>query len=151
MYIFRILIKIGQNILKIFLQRRMRRLNEIRNVFSAWFPELCQLLQYFLELRKGLVSRYREGWWKQEEKKEIKGHLAPLVKSDKCITRLNGSTGVMGIKGDKGHEGSRGSSGPPGIRGVKGEQGSKGEKGEIVNDAVSQTNWKQCVWKANDN
>ena len=54
---------------------------------------------------------------------------------------------MMGIKGDKGHGGSRGSSGPPGIKGVKGEQGSKGEKGEIVNSAVSQTNWKQCVWK----
>ena len=51
---------------------------------------------------------------------------------------------MMGIKGDKGHEGSRGSSGPPGIKGVKGEQGSKGE---IVTSAVSQTNWKQCVWK----
>ena len=51
---------------------------------------------------------------------------------------------MMGIKGDKGHEGSRG---PPGIRGVK---GSKGEKGEIVNSAVSQTNWKQCVWKNTD-
>ena len=73
--------------------------------------------------------------------------MAPLIKPDKCITRLNGSTGVMGIKGDKGDEGSRGSSGPPGIKGVKGEQGSKGEKGEIVNSAVSQTNWKQCVWK----
>ena len=59
----------------------------------------------------------------------------------------NGAPGMMGIKGDKGHEGSRGSSGPPGIKGVKGEQGSKGEKGEIVNSAVSQTNWKQCVWK----
>ena len=32
-------------------------------------------------------------------------------------------------------------------QGVKGEQGSKGEKEEIVNSAVSQTNWKQCVWK----
>ena len=59
----------------------------------------------------------------------------------------NGAPGMMGIKGDKGHEGSRGSSGPPGIKGVKGEQGSKGEKGEIVNSAVSQTNWKQCAWK----
>ena len=59
----------------------------------------------------------------------------------------NGAPGMMGIKRDKGHEGSRGSSGPPGIKGVKGEQGSKGEKGEIVNSAVSQTNWKQCVWK----
>ena len=53
----------------------------------------------------------------------------------------NGAPGMMGIKGDKGDEGSRGSSGPPGIKGVK------GEKGEIVNSAVSQTNWKQCVWK----
>ena len=59
----------------------------------------------------------------------------------------NGAPGMMGIKGDKGDEGSHGSSGPPGIKGVKGEQGSKGEKGEIVNSAVSQTNWKQCVWK----
>ena len=62
----------------------------------------------------------------------------------------NGAPGMMGIKGDKGDEGSRGSSGPPGIKGVKGEQGSKGEKGEIVNSAVSQTNWKQCVWKNDD-
>ena len=62
----------------------------------------------------------------------------------------NGAPGMMGIKGDKGHEGSRGSSGPPGIKGVKGEQGSKGEKGEIVNSAVSQSNWKQCVWKNED-
>ena len=62
----------------------------------------------------------------------------------------NGAPGMMGIKGDKGHKGSRGSSGPPGIKGVKGEQGSKGEKGEIVNSAVSQTNWKQCVWKNED-
>ena len=62
----------------------------------------------------------------------------------------NGAPGMMGIKGNKGDEGSRGSSGPPGIKGVKGEQGSKGEKGEIVNSAVSQTNWKQCVWKSGD-
>ena len=62
----------------------------------------------------------------------------------------NGAPGMMGIKGDKGDEGSRDSSGPPGIKGVKGEQGSKGEKGEIVNSAVSQTNWKQCVWKNGD-
>ena len=65
--------------------------------------------------------------------------MAPLkalmVKPDKRITILNGSTGIMGIKGDKGDEGSRGSSGLPGIRGVKGEQGSKGEKGQIVNSA----------------
>ena len=54
----------------------------------------------------------------------------------------------MGIKRDIGDEGSRGISEPPGIKGVKGEQGSKGEKGEIVNSAVSQTNWKQCAWKA---
>ena len=33
---------------------------------------------------------------------------------------------------------------------MKREQGSKGEKGEIVNSAVSQTNWKQCVWKNDD-
>ena len=105
-----------------------------------WFPELCQQLEYFSrELRKSLVSRYREGWREQEKKKGIKGHLEPLkalmVKPDKRITILNGSTGIMGIKGDKGDEGSRGSSRSPGIRGVKGEQGYKGEKGKIVNSA----------------
>ena len=57
---------------------------------------------------------------------------------------------MMGVRGNKGDEGSCGSSGPPGTKGVKGEQGSKGEKGEIVNSAVSQTNWKQCVWKNDD-
>ena len=64
--------------------------------------------------------------------------------------QINGSTGVTGIKGDIGDEGSRGISEPPGIKAVKGEQGSKREKGEIVNSAVSQTNWKQCVWKNGD-
>ena len=58
-----------------------------------------------------------------------------MVKPDKRITILNGSTGTMGIKGDEGEEGSRGSSGSPGIRGVKGELGSKEEKGEIVKSA----------------
>ncbi|PFX29261.1 collagen triple helix repeat-containing protein 1-like, partial [Stylophora pistillata] len=62
----------------------------------------------------------------------------------------NGAPGMMGIKGDKGNEGSHGSSGPPGMKGVKGELGPKGEKGESVNSAVSQTNWKQCVWKKDD-
>ena len=57
---------------------------------------------------------------------------------------------MVGVIGNKDDEGSGGSSGPPGIKGVKGEQGSKGEKGEIVNSAVSQTNWKQCVWKNDD-
>ena len=47
-------------------------------------------------------------------------------------------------------KGSRGNNGPPGIKGAKGEQGSKGEKGQIVNSAVSQTNWKQCAWKNED-
>ena len=37
--------------------------------------------------------------------KKNKGHLAPLVKPDKRITRLNGSTGIMGIKGNMGDEG----------------------------------------------
>lgn len=57
---------------------------------------------------------------------------------------------MVGIKGDQGDLGSRGSSGPPGIKGVKGEQGPRGEKGESVNSAMSQTNWKQCVWKKDD-
>ena len=64
---------------------------------------------------------------------------------------LGNAPGMMGIKEDKGDEGSLGSSGPPGIKGVKREQGSKGEKKEIVNNAVSQTNWKHCVWKGDHN
>ena len=33
-----------------------------------------------------------------------------------------------------------------GIKGSKGDLGGKGEKGE----ATQQLNWKQCVWKRND-
>ena len=40
-----------------------------------------------------------------KKRKKNKGHLAPLVKPDKRITRLNGSTGIMGIKGNMGDEG----------------------------------------------
>ena len=66
----------------------------------------------------------------------------------------------MGPKGEKGKEGSRGLSGPPGMTGIKGERGllgdqgrkgDQGEKGESVTSPpspVSQTNWKQCVWRA---
>ena len=62
----------------------------------------------------------------------------------------DGARGEPGVKGPRGIPGTRGLKGNPGIKGVKGEQGSKGEKGEIVNSAVSQTNWKQCVWKNED-
>jgi len=73
-----------------------------------------------------------------------------------------GSQGMLGQKGEKGNEGPRGKSGPPGImemegaRGMVGDQGikgGKGEKGERVtspSSVVPQTNWKQCVWKADD-
>ena len=71
---------------------------------------------------------------------------------------------MPGPKGERGPEGPRGKSGPPGMMGIKGEpgiveaqgkKGDKGEKGESVKaspaSAVPQTNWKQCVWKKNDN
>lgn len=70
-----------------------------------------------------------------------------------------GSRGMLGQKGERGNEGPRGKSGPPGMMRMKGAsgivgdqgvKGDKGEKGESVtgpSSAVSQTNWKQCVWK----
>ena len=73
-----------------------------------------------------------------------------------------GSQGMLGQKGEKGNEGPRGKSGPPGMMGIKGARGTvgdqgikgdKGKKGEGVtssSSAVPQTNWKQCVWKADD-
>ena len=73
-----------------------------------------------------------------------------------------GAQGMLGQKGEKGNEGPRGKNEPPGIMGIKrargmvgdqGIKGDKGEKGESVTNpssAVPQTNWKQCVWKADD-
>lgn len=65
-----------------------------------------------------------------------------------------GTQGMMGQKGERGPEGLPGKTGPPGLMGRKGElgimgaRGSKGDKGETgESGAVSQTNWKQCVWK----
>ena len=73
-----------------------------------------------------------------------------------------GSQGMLGQKGEKGNEGPRGKSGLPGMMGIKGTRGilgdqgikgDKGEKGESVtrpSSAVPQTNWKQCVWRNDD-
>ena len=58
---------------------------------------------------------------------------------------------MIGIRRDKADQGSRGVSGPPRMKIVKGELGPRGEKGERVNSAVSQANWKQCVWKNMNN
>ena len=63
---------------------------------------------------------------------------------------FSGIPGSNGIPGMPGIPGAPGPQGQQGKEGVKGEQGSKGEKGEIVNSAVPQTNWKQCVWKNSD-
>ena len=70
---------------------------------------------------------------------------------------------MLGPKGDRGPEGPRGKSGEPGMMGIKGErgivgnQGNKGVKGQkgasgaaSPASAVPQTNWKQCVWKKDD-
>ena len=57
---------------------------------------------------------------------------------------------VLMIQGMKGQQGLLGMKGE---RGTVGNQGSKGEKGESAKasqaSVVSQTNWKQCVWKSN--
>ena len=65
----------------------------------------------------------------------------------------SGAPGMTGIKGDKGDGGSRGIIGKPGeqgIKGLQGRKGDKGEKGESPTSVVSQSNWKQCVWKTSD-
>ena len=53
---------------------------------------------------------------------------------------MKGECGVVGMKGQRG------------IVGNQGRKGDKGEKGESVKasqaSVVPQTNWKQCVWKA---
>ena len=52
----------------------------------------------------------------------------------------------------KGQQGLLGMKGEPGIVGNQGRKGDKGEKGESVKagqaSVVTQTNWKQCVWKS---
>jgi len=37
-----------------------------------------------------------------------------------------------------------------GDQGIKGDKGEKGESVTSPSSAVPQTNWKQCVWKNND-
>ena len=43
-----------------------------------------------------------------------------------------------------------GKPGEQGIKGLQGRKGDKGEKGESPISVVSQSNWKQCVWKSSD-
>ena len=53
---------------------------------------------------------------------------------------MKGEQGLLGMKGERG------------IVGNEGRKGDKGEKGESVKasqaSVVTQTNWKQCVWKS---
>ena len=107
----------------------------------------------------------RDGAKGETGEKGLQGMMGPRgEKGSEGSRGKNGAPGMMGRKGDKGNEGSRGNSGPPGMMGIKGERGlmgdkgrkgDKGEKGESVTSPpspVSQTNWKQCVWKnLNDN
>ena len=48
---------------------------------------------------------------------------------------------MMGIKGALGTVGDQG---------IKGDKGEKGESLASPSSVVPQTNWKQCVWKAED-
>ena len=72
---------------------------------------------------------------------------------------LKGSGGTKGAKGDKGAiglmgpKGSLGEQGPIGVgqRGIKGEKGVKGEPGPQEESDNASINWKQCVWKRDDN
>ena len=80
-----------------------------------------------------------------------KDHREEMELKEKLVTRVRKE--CWDKLGEKGNEGSRGNSGQPGkmgikgARGVAGDQGIKGDKGEKGEDAVLQTNWKQCVWK----
>ena len=81
---------------------------------------------------------------------------------------MNGHNGLPGRDGRDGAKGQQGVAGHPGPRGFKGEvgrDGAKGEKGvagspgprggkgktEASGKNIVQKNWKQCVWKKNDN
>ena len=78
------------------------------------------------------------------------------ARKDKLVIRA--PKGMPGPRGDRGCEGPPGKSGPTGIKGMKGERGfvgrkgDKGEKGGSTKASqarvVTQTNWKQCVWKS---
>ena len=79
---------------------------------------------------------------------------------------LKGDDGMKGAKGDRGDKGAtgktgpkgslgkRGPMGPIGIKGEKGIKGNLGERGEPgpqgENGTANSINWKQCVWKRND-
>ena len=81
--------KLGQNILQIFLQRRMRRFNEIQNDFFRVISRIMSTTSVFSRAKEGPDVKVPWGMMRtRREKKETKGHLAPLVKPDKCITRL---------------------------------------------------------------
>ena len=62
---------------------------------------------------------------------------------------MKGQQGLLGMKGESGIVGIKGERG---IVGNQGRKGDKGEKGESVKasqaSVVTQTNWKQCVWKS---
>ena len=60
-----------------------------------------------------------------------------------------GSPGIPGIPGIPGVPGNSGRDGIPGARGFAGEKGVPGERGNDYVDLLK-TNWKQCVWKIED-
>ena len=64
---------------------------------------------------------------------------------------LKGQGGVPGPEGAKGSRGLVGSPGKTGSSGAKGDRGSPGTKGDAAGAGpISAANWKQCVWKNND-
>ena len=57
--------------------------------------------------------------------------------------------GERGEKGETGGKDNPGEKGEPGAKGGPGEKGEPGERGYNYADLVK-SNWKQCVWKRND-
>ena len=88
-----------------------------------------------------------------------RGREGPPGKSGpRGIQGMQGQQGLLGMKGERGAVGMKGERGAVGMKGERGivgnpgRKGDKGEKGQSVKasqgSAVSQTNWKQCVWKS---
>ena len=66
-----------------------------------------------------------------------------------CFVFQASCGGAPGIPGIPGVPGNPGRDGMTGSRGPSGKKGEPGERGHDYVDVVK-SNWKQCVWKTND-
>ena len=64
---------------------------------------------------------------------------------------MPGNNGVPGSPATPGRDGRDGRDGGKGEVGTRGPAGDKGDKGDTSVSGNTARNWKQCVWKAEDN